>query len=159
VDLRYEATACTAGYLTFDLGQKEESQSRWKKQAVATPARSGTQVTAVISLNQICQAATERDWGTQTGAPKTSTTRPKPTRLAACTVSRASRTVQDQHCQPRVTERARVPSRPSVHDCWARKGTCPSDGANRTPRGVERNAAPGADCRKNSRQMRRTVDG
>jgi hypothetical protein len=52
VDLRYEATACTAGYLTFDLGQKEESQSRWEKQAVATPARSGTQVTAVISLNQ-----------------------------------------------------------------------------------------------------------
>jgi hypothetical protein len=150
VDLRYEATACTAGYLTFDLGQKEESQSRWKKQAVATPARSGTQVTAVISLNQICQAATERDWGTQTGAPRTSTTRPKPTRLAACTVSRASRTVQEQHCQPRVTECMTAgPAEVLAHQ------TVPI--ADRE--GVERNAAPGADCRKNSRQMRRTADG
>ncbi|KAH3918480.1 hypothetical protein HBH56_037230 [Parastagonospora nodorum] len=68
-----------------------------RNQAEGIAVRSVMQATAVISLNQSCQAATERDWGTQAGAPTPSRTRREPTRLAACTVSRASQWVQDQH--------------------------------------------------------------
>jgi len=43
----------------------------------------------------------------------------------------------------------------AVHNSWARKATCPATGANGRSRGVERQAALEADCRKNRRRMRR----
>ncbi|KAH3980473.1 hypothetical protein HBI56_134130 [Parastagonospora nodorum] len=58
-----------------------------RNQAEGIAVRSVMQATAVISLNQ----------RTQAGAPTPSRTRREPTRLAACTVSRASQWVQDQH--------------------------------------------------------------
>jgi hypothetical protein len=125
-----------------------------RNQAEAVAVRCVMQVTAVISLNQSWQAATERDWGTQTGAPTPSRTRRGPTRLAACTVSSASQWVQDQDCAAGA-RRAEAPSRTAVHNSWARKATCPAAGANGRSRGVERQAALEADCRKNRRRMRR----
>jgi hypothetical protein len=79
--------------------QASDDEATWAKggpakrrgqQAEAVPAHSETQVTAAISLNQIRPPATQRDWGTQTGATQARTARQEPTRFAACTVFSAS---------------------------------------------------------------------
>jgi hypothetical protein len=54
----------------FDDQGQRSFRKALEEQAMVTPARSGTQVAAAISLNQICQAGPEGDWGTQTGAPE-----------------------------------------------------------------------------------------
>ncbi|KAH7080528.1 hypothetical protein BKA63DRAFT_245795 [Paraphoma chrysanthemicola] len=97
---------------------READQQSSAKQAEAVPAHSETQVTAAISLNQICQPAAERDWGTQTGAPRARTTRQKPTRLAACTVSSAPQHLADELGRGRRAE-GRVPLRATLHDSRA----------------------------------------
>lgn len=87
--IRSDGIACSAGEqaVGLDRGPKEGSQRRWREQPVATPARSETQELQQSALIKAARPATERDWGTQTGAPRASRTRQKPTRLAAPTVS------------------------------------------------------------------------